>query len=246
MKNILIFLSPAKSFTNERWGNESEVLARIQIENSQRFWKREDIWLVTNFPYEYQGVKAIEIPDSFYCEIRPTATKVLAILELFERNMIQEGEMYWFHDLDAFQLQPIIVDFEEDMALTDYGVTTVRESYNSRWSTGSWFFKKSAKDMFEKIRDRMYLDEINEETALGRIITDEPKIRERIHKINITYNVATRKRNVEKTLEQAIKPLKVLHFHPFDNRKLWNGQRNMELCPTLMPQEVNDIFRKNL
>lgn len=245
MKNLMVFLSPHKSFTNDRWGKESEALIKIQIDNSQLFWKREDIILVTNFPYEYGGVKAIEIGDEHYCELRPTATKVPAILELFRRGLIEEGELYWFHDLDAFQLAPVIVDFSEDMGVTNYGITTIRQSYNNRLSTGSWFFKSTAEDIFQMIHERMYEDEINEETALGRLIKDNPMLTKRINLVDISYNVATRKRDVEKTLKQAIKPIKVLHFHPFDKRKLWNGKTNMEYCQSLMTLELNNIFKKH-
>lgn len=245
MKNILIYIK-GKGFDKHQWEDESMKLLKVQIDNSQLYWKREDIWLITNFPYEYNGVKAIEVIGDFYYYKKPTVTKVKVLYELFFAGLIEEGEMYWFHDLDAFQLAPVIVNFKEDMALTDYGITTVRESYNSRWSTGSWFFKKSAFDLFEKILERSQKDKINEEAALGRLLVDQPELRERIHKLNITFNVATRKRNVEETLEQAIKPLRVLHFHPFDNRKLWNGKTNMEYCPALMPKELNEIFKKNL
>lgn len=240
MKNLLIHINGS----DYEWQKEVEPLLKIQIDNSQLYWKREDIILVTNFPYEYNGVKALVVPGSCFFKMRPTVTKVKVILYLFEQGLIGD-DLYWFHDLDAFQLAPVIVDFKEDMALTDYGVTTIRESYNNRWSTGSWFFKKSAKGLFQMILGRCLKDKVNEEAALGRIIKDNPAVGDRVHKLNITYNVATRKRDVEKTLEQATKPIKVLHFHPFDTRKLWNGLKNMQYCPSLMSPELINIFKQH-
>ena len=242
MKNILIHLNAPKY----EWQKEVEPLLKIQIDNSRLYWKREDIWLITNFPYEYNGIKARVVNDSLFCAFKPTVTKVNVILNLFHQRMIENGELYWFHDLDAFQLAPVIVDFEEDMALTDYGVTTIRESYNNRWSTGSWFFKKGARDIFRKIYVKSEADLVNEEAALGRVIKESPSIGQRIKKLNITYNFATRKRDVDKMLEIAEKPLKVLHFHPTDTRRISNGLTNMEYCQTFMEEELKELFKKHL
>lgn len=241
MKNLLIHLNGP----DYEWQQEVEPLLKIQIDNGLRFWKREDILLVTNFEYEYNGVKALVIEDWNYCEFKPTVSKVLAILRLFELDIIKD-ETYWFHDLDAFQLQPLDFTLTKDMALTDYGITTIRPSYNKRWSTGSWFFRRESIDIFQMILERSLKDGINEEASLGRIIKNDSSLRNRIEKINISYNFATRKRDIEKTLEIAIRPLKVLHFHPSDTRKLSNGMTNMEYAMSVMPEELQDIFKKNL
>lgn len=234
MKNLLIHLNGP----GYEWQKEVEPLLKIQIENSLRFLKKEDIILITNFDYEYLGVKARKVDA--YCDWKPTVSKVLAILKIIE------NDIYWFHDLDAFQLEPLDFTLEKDMALTDYGVTTIRESYNSRWSTGSWFFKKEARDIFFSIVERSAKDGINEEAALGRLVKEDPSILDRIEKLNITYNFATRKRDVEKNMEIVDKPIKVLHFHPHDKRPLSNGMTNMEYCFPLMSPELQAIFKKHL
>jgi len=237
LKNILIHLNGP----DYEWQKEVEPLLKIQIDNSLRFWKREDIVLVTNFEYEYNGIKALVLPDSFYCDFKPTVTKVKVIYHLIGRGI--DG---WFHDLDAFQLEPIDFTLTKDMALTDYGATTIRPSYGKRWSTGSWFFKREAKDLFFDILYRCIVDNVNEEAALGRILKENRSLLRRIEKLNITYNFATRKRDVEKTMQIAEKPLKVLHFHPYDTRPLSNGMTNMEYCLPLMPKELQPIFKKHL
>ena len=49
MKQLLIYIGPTDKFDDEH-----EVLTKIQIDNSLDLgWKKEDILLVTNFPYEY-------------------------------------------------------------------------------------------------------------------------------------------------------------------------------------------------
>lgn len=236
MKNLLIHLNAPEY----EWQSEVEPLLKIQIDNSLRFWSPEDIVLVTNFPYRYNGVEARQ--STRVMRAKPTLTKVAVMLELLE----EEDEEYWFHDLDAFQLEPLDHVLTTDMALTDYGITTLRPSYNQRWSTGSWFFRPQAKDMLQSIFVRAVKDVINEEAALGRIIKDRPALRRRIEKLNITYNFATRKRDVEKTMEIAQKPIKVLHFHPFDSRPLSNGMTNLELCFPMLAPDLQDIFLTHL
>lgn len=54
MKNLLIYIHPDRKFVGESFSSETDVLPKIQIENSLKLgWKKEDILLVTNFPYEY-------------------------------------------------------------------------------------------------------------------------------------------------------------------------------------------------
>ena len=62
MKQILTYISPQKDFNEEH-----KMAVKIQIDNSLSLgWKREDILLVTNFPYEHNGVKAITIGSYTY------------------------------------------------------------------------------------------------------------------------------------------------------------------------------------
>jgi hypothetical protein len=52
-------------------------------------------------------------------------------------------DLYWFHDFDAFQLEPLDLELADNkIALTDYGITNVNQWHDHRWSTGSLFFKK--------------------------------------------------------------------------------------------------------
>jgi len=252
MKNLLIFLSPYKEMRNARWGSEPETLMKIQIESALDFFKKEDIWVITNFPYEYMGVKSIVFGDDCYCEMRPTATKTLVILEMFKRGMVGSEDI-WFHDTDAFQQYPVTSNLNYgETALTDYGITKIRPSYNARLSTGSWFFKEGSEDLFQAIKERMYADEINEETALGRIIRDDPNWSKRIIKRNISDNFALRQRNLSETYKISEQPIRVLHFHPFDKRATDSGNDNIQVCmygknalgKVLMTPRLIEIFKK--
>jgi hypothetical protein len=237
MKNLLVFVSPTRDFGNGAWGRETEILAKVQIENSLEMgWRPEDIVVATNFEYEHAGVRAVTIPTETYCRHSPTATKVYAIIHMFETGMIEDDELYWFHDFDAFQLEDIAEDEigmnGHDMGLTDYGRSSINPGRDLRWSTGTWFFRKSAHDIFLMLRREIELYRANEEIALLEMLKKGKyrAVRDRIKKVNITYNLATRKRLLAETYDMADKPLKVIHFHPFDERPVWRGHANVEVC----------------
>ncbi|MBI2593914.1 hypothetical protein HYW44_04725 [Candidatus Daviesbacteria bacterium] len=212
MKNLLIFISPSKSFNNPRPDliNDAGVSVKIQIENSlQLGWRKEDIMLVTNFNYEYAGIRAEVLDDVAFFERKPQASKINALLKLFENGMIKSDEIYWFHDLDAFQvcsIPELKIDLGTfDMALTDYG-------RNDRWSTGVIYFKISSRDIFVNIRDVMYKNNIDEERALTHLTRTNEEINKRVKKINKSFNFTPR--NLKTMYALALKPIRVIHFHP--------------------------------
>ena len=217
MKNLLIFINPKKRFHDDRFGEESSILAKIQIDNSLELgWKRENIILVTNFDYEYNGVKALIVGDENYCLHFPQASKINTIVSLFERGIIEKGELYWLHDFDAFQLETIKeseLGLEMvDMGLTDYGLMP-------RWNMGSVFFKESSRDIFNWIKEGLYKNNTDEERALVMLTSSNVNnINERIKKVNLTYNF-TGANMYWRCYKQVTKPIKVAHFHPFGTRQ---------------------------
>jgi len=235
MKNLLIYISPEKKFSGN-WGGETDVLVKIQIDNSLALgWKKEDIMLVTNFDYEYNGVKALVIGGDNYCAHSVgTPSKINAIVTLFEMGLI-EDDIYWFHDFDAFQLEPLNIELATNkIALTDYGIVNVTMGQYDRWSTGSIFFRNGSKDVFAWIKEAVYKYEANEEVALLALTRhNKHGVRDRINKLNITNNFATRRRNVGNQLKITDLPIKVIHFHPFDKRPVFYTRQkynNMEMC----------------
>jgi len=239
MKNLLIYINPTHSFANpsaELWTHENDILVKIQIDNSLELgWKREDILLVTNFPYEYNGVKSVVVGDENYCAHSVgTPSKINVILTLFDLGLIGD-DLYWFHDFDAFQLEDVNIELDDKkIALTDYGITNMNKGRNGRWSTGSIFFKKGSRDVFEWIKTAVYKYEKNEEVALLALTRhNKHHIIDRIDKLNITYNFATRRRNVVEQYKITDLPIKVIHFHPFDKRPVFylhTGHDNMDVC----------------
>ena len=256
MKNLFVYLHPTKSFTSE-----VESLTKIQIDNSLTLgWKREDILLVTNFDYEYNGVKAIVVDDKNFCEFRPTSSKINVILTFFESGVI-ENDLYWFHDLDAFQLEEMIDPnlSSADMGLTAFDERPMAPEYLGahRWNGGVIFFKKEARDIFEQIKEQMYRRKVIDETALVRVELKAKRgnstFLDRIKILNVTYNfVVTPNLDLTYCYEVAEKPLKIIHFRPFDKRKLDGDIGNLDFCvrgqnkmgKVLLSENLINLFNK--
>lgn len=260
MKQLLVYINPTKFFDAE-----SKSLVKIQIDNSLDLgWKREDIILATNFPFEYNGVKALVLGDELYCDFYRMASKENAIIDLMERGVIKDGELYWIHDLDCYQCVPFSEDELDmegvDLALTDYGSMT-------RWSTGSMFFKRSAEDIFRDLKTvEYYLHEGEEQSLMFltenyspevlkkyKVTKDTsklPRIRKlsRIRKINNSYNLIWL--NLDSVYRKAIKPIRCVHFHPWWTWKKPKIDRMLDffmygknkLNLVLMPKRLIRIF----
>lgn len=244
---------------------EPATLVKIQIDNSLDLgWEKEDIILATNFPFKYNGVKSIVVSDQNNWLQDKRQNKHTAILELFTRGVINKlnpGELYWFHDLDAYQSETI-TEFElgmedADMALCDYG-------WREKWSTGSIFFTPGARNIFKGLLQTMSFFKSTDEITLMMLMnkltkeeTDElkqrynpdismetPRIRDidkRIKKINTSYNFVPYF-NVKYCYNIAIKPIKVVHFHPSRPRLEFFMYGKNDINTVFMPDRLINIF----
>lgn len=210
MKDLLIYTGPHKKFSDE-----DLILAKIQIDNSFDLgWKREDILLFTDFPFEYNGVKAVVLPDGLYYDFDLRANKVPVIVYLLNQGIIDPKKLVWCHDFDAYENFPII---EADLGLTNFDLGLTHYAYKPEWQCASFFFKESAKDILELLdkttRSRPHSSRNNEKT-LTRLINDNAIDEKRYKKLNVTYNIM--KKYLAIIYPQATKPLRVLHFRPSD------------------------------
>lgn len=227
MKNLITYISPHKDFDEE-----SKVLIKVQIDNSLDLgWKKEDILLFTNFPYEYNGIASVVVGDDGYCSYCPISTKTTAIVKLFENGLIEKGQLYWSHDPDAYQLE-IIHESDissdmgsADMALCDYG-------RRPKWNGGSIFFRDSARDIYEKTKELMDAYKtlgrhlVFDEVSLYTLTNSDEEIRKRIKKLNITYNFQSF--NIRSCIKMVEKPIKVTHFHPLREQKQLSIKKPLE------------------
>lgn len=217
----MIYINPRKGFDDEH-----TRLAEIQIDNSLKYWRPEDILLVTNFPYEYKRVKTSVVDDDLYCTVHDKASKINTVIHLLINGL---NDFVWLHDFDTFQLEPINIELDKDIGFTDYG-------WSPKWNTGSIFFKPSSLDVFKWLRDAVYKYKTDEERAL-MILTKENynNINSRYRRLNITYNFGMR--HIDKNLSIVEKPIKVVHFHPYRSNLL---QRFKPLIPNYLFDLINE------
>jgi hypothetical protein len=227
MKNLLIYVNPTHAFNPE-----TEVLAKIQIDNSLSLgWNPKDIILLTNFPYEYNGIKSGVVPDSCFCENKPLGTKTTTVAYLLDQDLLPDA-LYWVHDFDAYQMETITETELEvrELGLTDYG-------WSRRWCMGSYFFRPSSAAIFRWIDAVIKLDDLIDEKALLTLTrTNYQNINNRVQRLNITYNFGMR--NGPYNLRTVHYPIKVVHFHPHHKEI-----DTMKLFRPIMTDRLKGIFK---
>ncbi len=218
MKNLLIYIGPEPKFSPEH-----EALTKIQIDNSLELgWKPEDILLVTDFDWEYRGVKSYVLKGDYSALDGNRSSKILVINQLFKDGMIKDGETYWFHDHDAFQLEPMDLGVNV-AAFTDHG-------WKETWNAGSFFFDSWARILFQQIFDSMVERNTNEQDA-WTYLWDTGAVEKKL--LNITYNLGIY--HLKSNIDKADKPLMVAHFHP-------HKPRHLNLFRNLIPERLVKIF----
>ncbi len=241
MKLLLTYVNPSG------FDEESKRLVKLQIDNSLELgWKKEDIVLITNFPYEYGGIKATLV-NKGYCEFEKEGSKVFTIVHLFDLGFFEDNLLYWFHDLDAYQLEPIT---EAELELDGFDLGICDYTRARRWQFGSFFFKKTAEDIFRLTAQQMSPKYAcpDEEALLFLTDNNINGITSRIKKLNGTYNFGMRR--VDFCYERANKPLKVIHFHPYHPRN--NGLNTLAIAmygrnrigKPLMTERLKRLFNK--
>ncbi len=181
-------------------------LLKAQIENSLDLgWKIEDIIVLSNFDFEYLGVKMIKADLNSFCW---TGSKVFGVKWLFNNTDIDD--IVWAHDLDAWQNVEFDAPDFKDIGLTTYS----RPKFNG----GSIFWKRKSLDIINKIVNVLTEDNAKrEEPTLNRILKLN-EYKDRVTVLNMTYNVGCS--GFVPRYINSFKPIRVCHFHPY-NRVAW-------------------------
>jgi len=232
MKNLLVYTREDCQFSKE-----VKTLVKIQIDNSLDFFSQKDIILVTNFDYEFNGVKSVVIPDLSY---KPDRTnKIPAIVYLLENNLLP-NDTIWYHDFDAFQDKE--VNIETKLAFTKYG-------YKDSWNGGSFFFNNSASSKFKLWRDQIKPRTRADEKTLNYLTKSNIIKKEEYEVLGVEYNYNQRIPFYSEF--DNIEP-KVLHFHPYykyykakeNNLNIFMYGKN-RLNRVLMSERLIKIFNKH-
>lgn len=248
IKNMLVYISPYK-----RLNPEHELMLEVQIDNSLQFWAREDLIVLTNFPYEYNGVQAIEVPDSLINKSFETNkrgiinSKVDAMIYAIETGIV-DG-LTWFHDFDSFQLAELdLPDIEKDMGIVCYGLypesrlTNLGRKYEHRVNFGNVFIKPASLEILKTLLAKMDQTGLYEEDAMTLLLADETSnIASRVQIMDQTYNIGMR--YVRSNIAIAEKPLRVAHFPPNDPRAL---AKFKNILPAKLSQLLTHKFEGRL
>ena len=220
MKNLLIYIGLEPKFSEEH-----EVLTKIQIDNSLELgWKIGDILLVTDFPWKYRGVKSCVVKGNFNALDGNRSSKISVINSLFDMGKIRDGDVVWFHDHDAFQLEPM-----KELKLYPKVAAFTIDQKSKGWNAGSFFFTRGAVDMFQKIYTTMMERGTNEQDALTYLW--QQKTFDDYMIMDDTFNLGIYHQGVYD------RPLMVAHFHP-------HKQRHLNLFRDLIPNRLLEIFKE--
>jgi hypothetical protein len=166
MQNIFIWLTGVNKgkYKKSKWkdvGNQTRIenLLKLQIENSINMgWDKKDIIPITNFDFEYMGVKA-HVAES-YCDWSSFVNKLVVINEMIEKGVITDN--IWLHDCDCYQLVPF--SFPEECC--DWGYTR-HDPKRKKNQGASGFFRTSGYDIIKTIAEEILrLKPPREETFL--------------------------------------------------------------------------------
>lgn len=199
MKNFMV-----ANLSNKRYKfDKIELLLRAQIDNSIELgWNVEDIILLANFDYEFMGVKSIKADLNKKCL---TGSKIFGMKYLFDNDMV--NDVIWAHDLDAWQNVEFGVPEFKDVGITCYST--------SKFNGGSIFWRKSGRDIAEKVVSTILeKEERKEEPTINKILNSK-EYKSRVTVVNRSFNVGCS--GYVKRWSDSIKPLRVCHFHPYNN-----------------------------
>lgn len=255
----MLFISPDHDFLPEH-----KIATKIQIDNSLELgWKAEDLILATNFPYEYGGVKSLLVNNNNYSPFCPTVSIINVIVELFDRKIIKRGEVWWYHDHDAYQLYGIT---ESELDLGKADMAMAYKGLKAKWDTGSIFFKSSAEDIIRRLKETANKYQVNEEYALMALYTNnllwitetESDARAKFVPLNVHGSINLTKRIKTLNLrylfgadcidfyQLAKKPIKVVHFHFTNDLYLDSAMYGKSsLKKPLMTKRLIKIFHKH-
>jgi hypothetical protein len=205
MKNLTLYVS-------ERGALGLDSVRRnldLQVDNSLELgWRPADLLLYTNFPFGRHGVRAIEVqPGKRPRTARMTSFyKTEVLLDALDR--LDAGETLWYHDADAYQLQP----FAGSPAP---GKDLAACLYNARKRLliqgGSMFLTRAARPVFVKVLELLVRDRYRKDEFALTDLTGRPEYLDRFAALDYSYNLGDT--DFELRYQLAERPIRVAHFH---------------------------------
>jgi len=200
MKQCMICNLPPKP--NKRYRKENVLpLINCQIHNSKNLgWQEKDILLLTNFEYEFMGVKAIKTELNKSCF---TGSKLYAAQYVFKNNLCDE--LLHCHDLDCWYN----IYFSEPK-MREVGISPY--SNVKKLNGGSVFYRSSAINIIDDVIKSIEQNEDQKEEPTINKLFRLPKYKNRITVLNSTYCIGCS--GYFPRYMRALKPPHIVHFNP--------------------------------
>jgi len=206
MKRLMV-ASKQKKSKSRYFFEKMETMLQAQIDNMLELgWRTEDIILLTNFDFEFMGIKAEIIKLNDFCL---TGAKMWGMKWLFDNGRMDD--IIFSSDLDCWQNAWFdCPEFETDVGACQYS--------NPKFNGGSIFWRPNSRDIVNEIVEVLTKEKAkSEEPTLNKIFKSE-KYKDRISILNSTFNVGCS--GFAPRYERSIKPVRVCHFHP-QNSVAW-------------------------
>jgi len=240
MKNVIV-ANYRESKTNSVKQYSLEKLTtdlKCQIQNSiECGWKLIDIYCITNFEFEYYGVKGLTHLVNLNKNCL-TGSKMFVLKEFSKHT-----NNIWIHDLDCWQCEKF------ESPLKDCNIIGLSEYSLPKFNGGSVFFDNSnSKHNLEKSQEMLneicseLENENREEPTLDKLLRG--KYKEYTQVLNSTWNLGCSAYKVR--YERAEKPIKAVHFHP-SNRLAWSTHtRNSNKISkdAVIPDRLKSLFMR--
>jgi hypothetical protein len=198
VKNLIVANFRPNGKASER---ELQTLVEAQCENSLALgWSPRDLVVATNHELSVDAT-VIRTPLNDRCL---TGSKMFALEHLFSLGMIHHREIWWAHDLDAWQNFPFEAPSIADIALAEYSTP--------KFNGGSVLLRASSADLVCAIASEIrHSCAEREEPAINRVLR-KPEHAARVTTLNSTFNVGCSAYAIR--YERSHLPILVSHFHP--------------------------------
>jgi hypothetical protein len=209
VKNLVVYVVEDPT----QVGAGVERFLRLQVELSlEHGWAPDDLLLLTNFPFAHRGVAAREVhPPARPKTARITSFyKTWCILRVLDE--IGDDESVWYHDADAFQMQP----FAESPSTRPLAFTLYATRQRLLVQGGSLFFDRRARPVFEWVWQALTERGCRKDEFA---LTDAGSVAElqgSFELLDGSWNLGTT--DFELRYQLAEKPIRVVHFHPERDR----------------------------
>ncbi len=198
MKNLVVANHQPGARTSEQ---HLRTLIDAQLANSLALgWAPADLIVVTNLQVDAPA-RIVQAPLNEYCL---TGSKMFALHHLFAAGVIAPDEVWWAHDLDAWQNHWFEPPPFADIGLAEYS----RPKFNG----GSVFLRHTARDLVGAVVAAIESERgLKEEPAINRLLRAR-SLRGRVTVLDPTFNVGCS--GYGPRHERSAKPILVSHFHP--------------------------------